>query len=83
MRITVSITIIVITVNLDLAFCVVSVRGGSALCGVRLRAASGCRAQTLQIVNGLCDEGMRKGRFWRHSNVDLPLDAFLHRKTVN
>ena len=58
MRITVSITIIVITVNLDLAFCVVSARGGPALSGSRLRTASCSRAQAFQIVYCLRNEGV-------------------------
>lgn len=78
MRITVSITIIVITVNLDLAFCVVSVRGVSALSGIRLCAASCSSAQAFQIVYCLCNEGMRESCFWCHPNVDFPLDAFVY-----
>jgi len=86
--ITVSITIIVITVNLDLAFCVVCHRvtgtllpgGGRCCCraGVCLSAAACRRAQTLQVVNRLGDEGVREGSFGRHPHVKLPLDAFIY-----
>lgn len=73
--ITVSIAIIVITVNLDLAFCVVSHRvtgtlltGGGRRCGL-LSATSCRRAQALEVVNCLCYEGVREGGLWRHTHI--------------
>ena len=78
----VSITIIVITVNLDLAFCVVSVRGGPALDGGWCCIATWSSAQTFQIVYCLRDEGVWESCFWSHSNIDFPFDAFLYKSTV-
>lgn len=73
--ITVSIAIIVITVNLDLAFCVVShgmtgalLTGGGRRCAL-LSATSCRRSQALEVVNCLCYEGVRKGRLGRHAHV--------------
>jgi len=73
--ITVSIAIIVITVNLDLAFCVVSRRvTGTLLTGGGRRrsllGATSCRrAQALEVVNCLSYEGVREGGLGRHSDI--------------
>ena len=43
------------------------------------RVALRARAQALELVDGLSDEGVREGHLWRHARVYLPLDAFLYR----
>jgi len=70
--------IILITVNLDLAFCVVSVVRLAALCGSR-RCAATRRAQAFQVVYCLRDEWMREGLLGRHPDVKLPFNAFINK----
>lgn len=88
--ITVSITIIVIAVNLDLAFCCSSrrvrgtllPRGSRCLTGVCACAAASRRAQTFEVVNRLGDKRMAESSFRRHPHIKFPFDAFLrHNKT--
>jgi len=69
--------IILITVNLDLAFCVVSVVRLAALCG-RRRCAATRRAQAFQVVHCLSDEWMREGLLGRHPDVKLPFNTFVN-----
>ena len=72
--------IILITVNLDLAFCVVSVVRLAALCG-RRRCAATRRAQAFQVVYCLRNEWMREGLLGGHPDVKFPFNAFLYYNT--
>ena len=50
---------------------------------LRARVALRARAQALELVDGLGDEGVRERHLWRHPRINLPLDAFLLSHTNN